>query len=215
MRRGPLVSALCLAAATAAAGEPGWRVELGLGGAHSLSSTLQLEQEDQPALALDADWAARSFESPLYYALRLARADARGAWALRFIHHKVHLENTTPEVERFGVSHGYNLLTLERGLTLGGFELWAGAGLVIAHPESTVRGETRAENAGGPLGGGYYLTGPTAALAAGRRLPLGGHVAVVPELRFTLSRARVPIAAGEASVPNAALHLTVGLEWRF
>jgi hypothetical protein len=215
VRRGPLVSALCLAAATAAAGEPGWRVELGLGGAHSLGSTLQLEQEDQPALALDADWAARSFESPLYYALRLARADARGAWALRFIHHKVHLENTTPEVERFGVSHGYNLLTLERGFTLGGFELWAGAGLVIAHPESTVRGETRAENAGGPFGGGYYLTGPTAALAAGRRLPLGGHVAVVPELRFTLSRARVPIAAGEASVPNAALHLTVGLEWRF
>jgi hypothetical protein len=215
VRRGPLVSALCLAAATAAAGEPGWRVELGLGGAHSLSSTLQLEQADQPALALDADWATRSFESPLYYALRLARADARGAWALRLIHHKVHLENPTPQVERFGVSHGYNLLTLERAFALGGFELSAGAGLVIAHPESTVRGETRAESAGGPFGGGYYLTGPTAALAAGRRLPLGRHVAVVPELRFTLSRARVPIAAGEASVPNAALHAVVGLELRF
>lgn len=214
MRPGPLVLALGLAATAAAAGEAGWRAELALGGAHNFGSTLRLEQAGLPALALEAGWDARSLEPPLYYALRLARRDARGAWALRFIHHKLYLDGATPEVERFAVSHGYNLLTLERAVTLGGFELSAGAGLVIAHPESSVRGETRAER-GGLLGGGYSLTGPTAALAAGRRLPLGRHVAVVPELRFTLSRARVPIAAGEASVPNTALHLIVGLEARF
>lgn len=215
MRHGPLVALYCLAAASAAAGEGRWRAELGLGGAYRGGSTLTLEQAGQPPLTLAAEWTTRSLESPLYYALRLARADPRGAWALRFIHHKLHLDNPTPEVERFAVSHGYNLLTLERAFSLGGFELWAGAGLVIAHPESTVRAQTRAENAGGPFGGGYYLTGPTAALAAARRLPLGRHVALVPEVRFTLSRARVPIAAGEASVPNAALHLVLGLEARF
>lgn len=215
VRHGPLISLFCLVAASTAAGEGRWRAELALGGAHSLGSTLTVEQADHPAIALEAGWATRAFESPFYYALRLARADARGVWALRLIHHKVHLQNTTPEIERFAVSHGYNLLTLERAFRLGGLELWAGAGLVIAHPESTVRGDTRTENAGGPFGGGYYLTGPTAALAAGRRLPLGRHAAIVSELRFTLSRARVPIAAGEASVPNAALHLIVGLEARF
>lgn len=214
MRLAPLFAILALTAAPAAA-EKGLRVELALGGAHSFGSTLRVEQPAFPDLATAASWATRSFEPPLYYAWRLARADARGTWALRFVHHKAHLENTTAEVERFSVSHGYNLLTLERAFAIGGFDLSAGAGLVIAHPESTVRGETRPENEGGPFGGGYFLTGPTAAVAAARRLPLGRHLAVVPELRFTLSRARVPIAGGEASVPNAAVHALVGLEVRF
>lgn len=214
VRPGALALGLCLAAAAVTAGER-WRVELGAGAAASLGSTLRVEQAGAPELALSADWATRSFESPVYYALRLARADASGAWALRFIHHKAYLESTTPEVERFAVSHGYNLLTLERATRLGGFELAAGFGLVIAHPESTVRGQTFPEESGGPFGGGYYLTGPTAALAASRRLRLGRRLALVPELRATVSRARVPIAAGEASVPNLAGHLIVGLEARF
>lgn len=215
MRLVPLFATLALAAAPAAAGEGRLRVELALGGAHSFGSTLQVEPSAFPHLAIDASWASRSFDPPLYYAWRLARADARGTWALRFVHHKAYLEKTTAEVERFAVSHGYNLLTLERALAIGGFDLSAGAGLVIAHPESTIRGETRPENEGGPFGGGYFLTGPTAAVAAARRVTLGRHLALVPELRFTLSRARVPIAGGEASVPNAAVHALVGLEVRF
>jgi hypothetical protein len=209
------VATLVLAASPAAAGEGRWRVEAALGAAHSFGSTLEVEQSGFPALSLDADWATRSFEAPLYYGLRLARADARGAWALRFIHHKTYLESTTPEIERFSVSHGYNLLTLERAFARGALELSVGFGLVIAHPESTIRGRTRDESAGGPMGGGYYPTGPTGALAASWRLRLGRHLALVPEARLTLSRARVPVADGEASVPNAAAHLLLGLEARF
>jgi hypothetical protein len=164
---------------------------------------------------VEAEWENRNFESPLYYGLRLARGDSRGAWALRFVHLKVYLANPPPQVERFAVSHGYNLLTLERSFPLAGFDLWAGLGLVIAHPESTIRGQTRPETEGGPFGGGYFFTGPTGAVALGRRLRLGDHLALVPEARLTLSRARVPIAEGEASVPNASVHVLVGLELGF
>jgi hypothetical protein len=215
MRRGPLVSALCLAVAAPAGAGERWRVELGIGSASSFGSTLRVEQAGFPELTHAADWSTRAFDSPIYYALRLARADAKGAWGLRFLHHKTYLENTTSEIDRFAVSHGYNLLTLERATRLRGFELALGLGLVIAHPESTVRGQTLDEGSGGPFGGGYDLTGPTAAVAAVRRLALGAHLALVPELRFTLSRARVPVAGGEASVPNAALHFSLGLELRF
>jgi hypothetical protein len=208
------IPAFCLAAAAASADER-WRVELGAGTAWSLGSTLRVEQAGYPELAIRAAWATQAFEAPLYYAWRVARADAKGAWALRFVHHKVYLVNTTAEVQGFAVSHGYNLLTLERATRLSGLEVSAGVGLVIAHPEATVRGEALDEASGGPFGGGYYLTGPTLAIAASRRLPLGRHLALVPELRATLSRARVPVAGGEASVPNAALHLAVGLELRF
>ena len=214
--RRPTLAALALglmmSAVSSTAGEPGWRVEGALGAAHSLPSTLTVEQDGFPTLDLGADWEGRSFESPLYYALRVAREDPRGAWALRFVHLKVYLANPTPEIERFSVSHGYNLLTVERSFPVRGFDLWAGLGIVITHPESTVRGQTRPEAEGGPFGGGYYVTGPTAALAIGRRVRLGGRFALAPEARFTLSRARVPIADGEASVPNAALHVLLGLE---
>jgi hypothetical protein len=214
----PVLAALALGPASAisgTAGEPGWRVEAAFGAAHSFGSTLSLEQAGFPTLEINAEWESRSFESPPYYGLRVARQDARGAWAVRFVHLKVYLANPTLEVERFSVSHGYNLLTLERSFPAGGFELWAGLGLVIAHPESTVRGRTKPETEGGALGGGYYVTGPTGGLALGRRLSLGDRFALVPEVRFTLSRARVPIADREASVPNASVHFLLGLELRF
>jgi hypothetical protein len=200
---------LALAAASPTlAAEGGWRVEAALGGARSAASTLQVEQAGLAPLEIDAEWESRSFDSPLYYALRLAREDDRGAWALRFIHLKTYLSNPTPEVEQFSVSHGYNLLTLERSFLVRGFDLWAGFGIVIAHPESTVRGQTRKE-------GGYALTGPTGAVAIDRRWRVGSRFALVPELRLTLSRARVPVAGGEASVPNAAVHALLGLELGF
>jgi hypothetical protein len=37
---------------------------------------------------------------------------------------------------------------------------------------------------------------------------------LIAEGRLTLSRARVPIAGGEASVPNTAVHVLVGLDLR-
>jgi len=196
-------------------GEPGWRVEAALGAAHSFGSTLSVEQAGFPSLEIEAEWDNRNFESPLYYGLRVACGDTRGAWALRFVHLKVYLANPSPEVERFSVSHGYNLLTVERSFPWSGFDLWAGVGIVIAHPESTVRRQTKPETEGGPFGGGYYVTGPTGALAIDRRLQLGQRFALVPEVRFTFSRARVPIAGGEASVPNASIHVLLGLELGF
>lgn len=209
------LAALLLLATTARGEEPRWRLEGALGAARSFSSDLRIEQAGLPVLDLAAEWESRSLESPLYYGLRLALTDGRGAWALRFVHLKAYLANPTAEVERFSVSHGYNLLTLERAFRARDFDLWAGLGIVIAHPESTVRGQTRPENEGGPFGGGYFLTGPTGAVAASRRVALGRRFGLVPEVRLTLSRALVPVSGGEASVPNAAVHLLVGLDVAF
>ena len=212
--RASLTGVACLVAAAALADEPRFRVELALGGAQSFDSSLHVEQSGQPALDVDADWDTRPFEAPLYYALRISRTGHRGGWALHLAHHKLHLQNPPPEIQRFSISHGYNLLTFERGFVVSGFELWGGAGVVIAHPESTIRGQAQPEDEGG-IGRGYHLTGPTVAVAAARPLWRSGHLALVPELRFTLARANVPVAGGEASAPNFAFHLTLGFELSF
>jgi hypothetical protein len=212
MPRVLLAFLVALAAPTAAAK---WRVELFGGAATSFDSRLSLRQDGFAPIDIDARWAARSFESPIYYAWRVGRFGERGGWAVQLVHLKVYLENTTPEVSRFSVSHGYNLLTLERAWERGGFTLWAGAGVVIAHPESTVRGRTRSEGSGGPFGGGYFVTGPAFDVGVGRAVRFGRHWRVTAEGRFSLARARVPIAGGHASVPNRALHALVGVGFSF
>jgi hypothetical protein len=192
----------------------GFRVELLLGAAQSLASNLTVEQEGAPTLEVDADWAGQPFVGPLYYSLRVSHWSGNRGWSLGAIHHKLYLENPPPEIEYFSVSHGYNLLTLERGFVVSGFVLWVGGGLVIGHPESTVRGRTWPQK-GGLFDDGYYVTGPTLAVAAARRFPLGSRLEASIEGRFTASWARVPVQGGEADVPDRSLHLLVGLGWRF
>jgi hypothetical protein len=184
-----------------------WRVELLGGAASSFDSPLSLVQSGEPPLEIRADWSSRSFESPIYYAIRIGRFSRRSGFSLQLVHHKLYLENPPPEVQAFSVSHGYNLLTFDASWLAHGFELSAGGGLVVAHAETTVRQRT------GP--DGYHATGPTLALGVGRWLEVGAHFRVGADARFTASWAHVPIAGGEASVPDRAVHLRIGVGWRF
>jgi hypothetical protein len=203
---------LLLVLALLASPADGWRLELRGGGSHAFDAPLGVEQDGQPPLDLDASWDARPFETPLYYAWRVARFRRGAAWAVGLVHHKRYLAEPTAEVESFSVSHGYNLLTLERGWPLGGVTVWTAAGVVVAHPESTVRGRVFEEEGG--VFGGYYVTGPSLGLGAERRLPLTRRLELTLEGRFALSWADVPVAGGSASVPDRSLHLLVGVAFR-
>jgi hypothetical protein len=95
----------------------------------------------------------------------------------------------------------------------------AGGGIVLAHPESTVRGQTWPETGGlspgfiGLLHDGYFLTGPIGRASISHRF--GHRFFVAPELEVTAARARVPIVDGDAVVPNVAVHfrLAVGVSF--
>ena len=209
MLASPMSPRLVLLAALVSAPAEGaeWRVELFGGAATSFGSSLTVRQDGFPDLEVEADWTGRSLESPIYYAVRLSRWSGGSGFSLQLIHHKLYLQNPPPEIPAFSISHGYNLLTLEWGRLAGGFQISAGAGLVIAHPESTVRGLTYAN--------GYHVTGPTLAIACGRWLRLGRGFRIGAEGRFTASWAHVPVADGQASVPDRSVHLLVGVGYGF
>jgi hypothetical protein len=57
------------------------------------------------------------------------------------------------------------------------------------------------------------VSGPTAAALLGLSRTLAGRLLVSGELKLSLSYASVPIAGGDASVPNLAVHGAVGLAW--
>jgi hypothetical protein len=192
-----------------------WDVRLALGAVANLETSLQIRQAGFEEIRIDdADYETRPFESPQYYSLRAGRWEERRGWEIELIHQKLFLRNPPPEIQGFAISHGYNLVTVNRGWQLGPVVLRLGAGGVIAHPESTVRGRSQPQD-GGLFEAGYHLTGPALQGAVERRFELGRRWVVGLEGKATAARAQVPVAGGEAEVPNLALHALLGLGYRF
>jgi hypothetical protein len=185
-----------------------WRMEFGLTLPLNVPLPLSIAQEGHPDLEFTARYASRPFESPLTWQLRLGRWSNARSWELELLHHKIHLENGPPEVQSFSVSHGYNLLTVQRGWKRALFEWRLGGGMVIAHVENTVRGMSLTET-GGTFGGGYYATGPALTAAMARPVPLGHRVLLNLEGRLAASRTSVPVVAGKARGFNVFLQLAV------
>jgi len=195
-----------------AQGGAGWSIEVLTGAAHNFALDLTVRQSGLEELSLTGRFETRPFEDAPYYAVRLARWGDRSGWELELLHHKLYLSEPTPEVERFDVSHGFNVVSLIRTWRVGGWAIRTGGGIVVAHPETVVRGRA-SPGTGGLFGRGYFVTGPAAQLGAGRRLRLGGGLFLGAEGAFTAARAHVPVVDGEASVPNVAVHVRVGLGW--
>lgn len=213
MRRfAPVLLAACALAPRPAHAQARWSFELFGGTAHSFRTPLTLRQAGEPDVRVTARYSTRPLADAPYYAYRFARWSGGAGWEAELVHHKVYLENPPPEVQHFEVSHGYNLVTLNRAWLRGATVLRAGAGVVVARPEATIRG-TRYEE-GGLFGDAYYLSGPTAQGAAGRRFHLAGGLSAEAEGKLTASYARIPIRDGRAVTPNVALHALLGLRYQ-
>ncbi len=205
-----LLPALFLAAAPPGAASADWAFELFVGFPIGFPAPLTIRQSGRPDIAVRARYESRPFRKPIYYGWRVGRWDGSRGWELELVHDKLYLADRPPGVEEFAISHGYNLLTVNRACVRGGLVRRAGAGVVVAHPESTVRGKPLPED-GGPLGRGYYLAGPTVQAAVEKRIRVRGDLFLPIEGKATASFARVPVADGSADVPRAALHGLAGL----
>jgi hypothetical protein len=209
MRKGLVCAAVLLFLSSSVRAEPGWSFQVSVGEVANLETSLEIRQEGSPKIELDAGYETRPFEPPLYYALRAGR----NGWELELIHQKIFLKNRPPEVQHFAVSHGYNLLTVNRAWDAKRLVWRIGAGAVIAHPENEVRGrELDPDDTN--LGGGYHLTGPVFQAGVEKRIELGERWLFGIEGKASAARAVIPVAGGEADVPNAALHLLFGVGWR-
>ena len=189
-----------------------WTVEILGGDALNAHSTLSIRQRGRPELDIHAHWETRAFTNPVYAGVRIGRSGPRGGWDLELLHHKIYLANPTAEVPRFEISHGFNMLTLQRTWIRAGWTLRAGAGPVVSHTENQVRGENSPE---GGLPGGYELSGVALQIGGGRRFPLSRRFFTNLEAKATWGTARVSIAHGKASTDDAALHAVVSLGWNF
>lgn len=115
-------------------------------------------------------------------------------------------------MEALSISHGYNLLMVNRAWRRNGRVDRAGFGVVIAHLETAVRGRSLPQDRG-LFNAGYHLSGPTAQAAIQRQFHPSERLAPLLEAKLTGSDATVPIEGGTAVVPNLALHGLAGIAY--
>lgn len=197
-----------------------YSVEIFLGEQFNIPTPLTIKQKGEETIKVD--WARyesdawTGFNSP-YYIWRVGRWEEDRAWEIELIHQKIILKNKPEEVQHFEISHGYNLITINRAWRLSQYHdlIWRiGAGIVLTHPESTVRHKEKGYDESFP--NGFYISGPTAQVAIGKRINIWKGFFGVLEAKLTASYAtRVPIANGYAEVPNAALHYLFGIGYEF
>ena len=171
------------------------------GTAFNVPTTLTVTQTGYPPIEFTAHYEVKPLAARAYYAYRLELWKKNKAWILEHLHHKVYLENPQGGVEEFEVTHGYNLITFNRGWRRGHYILLVGGGVVLAYPHSTIRGRTWPHDAG------YDLSGGTIQGAVARRFDMGKRIFASVEGKLTASWARVPVVDGNATVPNSAFHV--------
>jgi hypothetical protein len=193
-----------------ASGQDIWAVEMGTGAPYNISLPLVIHQEGEPALRITAQYESEASSVPIYWMWRIGLWSDSTAWEFEAVHHKIRLTNTTQEVTYFGISHGLNLLTVNRGWRIGNYILRTGVGLVLAHPENVVRGKKLSEDKG-ILGWGYYFSGVTAIFSVGKRGSVTKPLFAATGAMISASYARVPVHSGTADVYNVTVHAIFGM----
>ena len=187
-----------------------WSFELHGGEVYNVPMPLSIFQDGYPEVKLTARYNTEPFRLPVYWNMRLGRWQSNKMWEVEVIHHKLYLENTTPEIQKFNISHGFNLVMLNRGFNKKMFRYRFGAGIVLTHPESNIRGEVFGDsNDDKDLG--YYLSGPALNLAIGKAFRMNNRFYFDLESKVTCAYTRVKVANGHADVYHLAFHLIFGV----
>jgi len=207
----PLLAALALLPSR---GNADWTFTVSSGSAYSLYTPIVIHQSGRPDIRINGRCWTEPFADVPYYDLRLSQDFAGSRWEVELIHHKLYLQNRPPEVQRFQVTHGFNFITVNHCWSWRGFDLRAGTGMILAHPETMIRDQAFPENAGA-FGLGFYPSGVGGQVGLDRRFRLNQRFDVVAEGKFTGAIARIPIADGTADVSNLALHGLLGVMYRF
>jgi hypothetical protein len=185
-------------------------VEFHTGAPYHFATPLRIRQEGHADLRFTARYRADAMRMPIYWALRVSRHAEGGAWSLELMHDKVYVDNPPADVQVFSVSHGLNFVTVQRAWARGPDDLRAGAGLIVAHPENTVRGRALDERRG-LFRAGYHLAGPAVLVAAGRRAELRPWLTLGAEARASVAPVQVPVEGGHARFTNLGVHVLVGM----
>ncbi len=126
-------------------------------------------------------------------------------------HLKLFLLDDHPDIQHFEISHGYNLVWINRAWFIDDLIVHLGAGWIITHPDIIVRNQTNYKDGYA----GNYLSGPTVQASLQRRFTLSPSWFVSLEGKLVWAYATIPIVDGSVDVQNRSLHANFGLGYNF
>jgi hypothetical protein len=119
---------------------------------------------------------------------------------------QLYLQDPPSPIESLSVSHGFNIITVNRAFEFDGWRARIGVCPVVTHAEARI---------GAPsYNGPYELAGAAALIAAGRVLALTSHLYLLGEVSATFGYIEANLNGMpelEFNVRNPALHAQVGL----
>jgi hypothetical protein len=187
-----------------------WTFELHCGEVYNLPMPLIIRQQSYPDIKFKARYASESFILPVYWDWRFSRWQNGKSWEFEAIHHKLYLDNTTSEVQKFNISHGFNMIMVNRGIQKKSFRCRAGAGIILAHPESIIRGKEFG-NTSDDFDLGYFISGPVFNLAVSKPFYISNRFYINAEAKTTFAYSSIKVAQGHADVYCIAFHIILGL----
>jgi len=191
-----------------------WSAELYGGLAENVALPLSVHQTGQPNLDFIAHYKSNSLKIPPYYGYRFCWWRENRSWELEFTHHKIYLLNNPPEISQFNLSHGLNILTLNRGRAFSGFVFRAGVGPVITHPEFTIRGVSF-DQTRGLFHKGYMLNGIALNMGVAHPFQISKYFFINLEAKTTFAYAHVTQDDLKVDAYNWAFHLILGPGYNF
>jgi len=191
-----------------------WQFEFLPGVSWAAPMPLKIVQENQPNIQLLAFYDTYPLDLPIYYSYRLSRYKNNRGWEIELNHLKLVLSNKPDEIQRFNITHGYNLIWINRTWNFEGFVFRAGVGTVAAHPENTVRNKKLDEKQG-LFNDGYYISAISAQLAMQKKFILHKYFYLSLEAKICGGYSKIPVVDGYAQVPALTGGLHAGLGVKF
>ena len=193
-----------------------WSFELHGGNAYNIPLPLTIQQKGYPDIKIkQAKYESESLISPYYWDWRFSKWFDKYAIEFEAIHHKLYLKNKHPDIQRFGISHGFNMLTINYARKFKYFIFRNGIGSVLMHPENTIRNKSYPEGLGFDIKG-YRLRGLVFNTAIAKQIYLiKNRLYINLEGKATFAKGNAPIVDGKAKVNNIALQAIGGLGVNF
>ena len=188
------------------------------GSAYNVPTPLTIRQEGYPDIRMTAHYQTKPF-GPFapYYSWRVnVWNDARtAAWEVQQVHHRLFLQNTTADVQRFEIHYGYNFFLFGRAWASHGFVLHASGGVIAPNPASEIRGKSLNTPDPGALDVSYRVSGIGAALSISKRAMLTRYIGGMADAGILGGRASALVRDGHATVPTLGFHGHLGLTVAF
>lgn len=189
---------------------PRWSFDYNFGGVYNFKLPLTIIQEGYPDIYIDkAIYITEPFTGPHYWDWRFTKWFDKFGISFEGIHQKIYLQNKPPEVQRFGISHGYNMCVFSFVKSFRWVNVALGAGSVLMHPESTIRGMVYPEGPGFDIHG-YVLRGYVLNAGIAHQIRIWNRFFISTEAKLTFSQANAPIVNGYAKVNNMAFQFIFG-----